>query len=109
MRIPLTSQLELSVGPGAGVVVHQRKVESADPSWLLRNDRTHVGATLGARAQLHMRLTRHFGAALRVGADYMLRPLRFQVATEAEPTRFMEVSQLNDVLPWATLCVLAEL
>ena len=110
LRIPLTGELELSLGPGAGVVVYQRNVTSADPSWLLvRNDRTHVSATVGARAQLQLRFTRHFAAALRMGVDYMLRPLRFQFALEADPTNFSEVSRLNAIQPWATLSLLAEL
>jgi hypothetical protein len=103
LRLPLANRLELSAGPGAGVVIHQRRVISTDPSWLLGDDRTHISAALSVRAELRVRLTQHIGTAVRAGLDYMLRPLRFNTATEADPGVSREVSRLNSLAPWATL------
>jgi hypothetical protein len=102
-RIPLSRALELSLGPAAGVALHQRDVQSADRDWLLRPDRTHISAMLGARAELSLRPVQHFAVCAQVGVDALLRPLRFEVAPDGE------ISRLNALTPWVSLRVQAEL
>lgn len=110
LRIPLAQRFTLSLGPGAGVLIHQRRtITTALTSWLPRDDRTHTSATVGARAALQLDISRHISAALRVGVDYMLRPLVFEFSSEANPGISYEISRLNKLAPWATLLLVAQL